>query len=122
MAVGVDEDAGVAAVEGVGGLTPDGGAGRARLFDHLVHLVVGAGVVGEGDPAPAAVVGDRAVVGELVAAPQRNDHPARPEEDHVVIGFGAGGPAESLVEGARPGQIRDPERDQAYTLLHGSTT
>ena len=70
------------------------------------------------DAAPAARVLDAAVLRELIAAPERHDHPSRLEEDDVVVRLGAGRPAERLVEGARPGEIADAERDEAEALLH----
>src|SRR5581483_9191704 len=70
------------------------------------------------DPAPAARVGDGAVLGELRAIPQGEDAPRCLEEDHVIAGIGAGAPPHRLIEGPGAGQIRDAERDQAQPLLH----
>src|SRR3954449_1221824 len=49
--VGIDEDAGVAAPEGLSARSRYLGAGGAGLLQHLVDLLGGAGVVGGGDPA-----------------------------------------------------------------------
>src|SRR6185503_2269142 len=77
-----------------------------------------AAVVGERDATPAAGVLDPAVLGELVSAPERDDHAARLEEDDVVRGRGARLPAERLVEGAGAGEVGNAEGDETEPLLH----
>ena len=93
-------------------------AGRLRLGEHRVDLLRRARVVRERDPAPAAVVLDAGVLRELLAAPERDDHPAGLEEDDVVVRRGVRRPAERLVERAGPGEVANAERDQADSLLH----
>ena len=118
MALGIDEDRRIAAPERLAGLARDLRAGRAGLLDHLVDLGGRAGVVGERDPAPAAAVGDSAVVGEPLTVPERDDHAAGLEERDVVAGGGSGRPAEGLVERPRPVEVADAERDEAEALVH----
>src|SRR4051794_18863077 len=112
MALGIDEDPGVAPVERVSRLAADLGAGPPSLLDHRIDLAGRADVVGERHAAPAARVLDAAVLGELVSAPQREDETAGLEEDDVVAGLRARLPAERLVEGARPLEVADAEGDQ----------
>src|SRR4029077_20672154 len=118
VAVGIDEDPRVAAPEGLARLAPNAGGGLAGLLDHLVDLVGRARGVGEGDSAPDAPRGDRAVLGQLDAVPEGNHHAPRLEEDTVVSLLCAALPAERLIELAGAGQVRDSERDQAETLFH----
>src|SRR5689334_2784206 len=56
VAVGVDEDAAVAAPEGLGGLAADGRTGLPGLFDHGIDLRRRAQVERQGHPSPATVV------------------------------------------------------------------
>ena len=117
MAVGVDEDARVAAPEGRRAGSGDRRTRALRLRDDGVHLLLRARVVGERDAAPAARVLDAAVLGELIATSERDDHPARLEEDDVIGGRGAGRPTERLVEGAGALKVRDAERNAREPLL-----
>jgi hypothetical protein len=41
------------------------------------------------------------------------------EEDHAVVRHRRAGPAERLVEAARPIEIGDAESDEAHALVHG---
>src|SRR5581483_1814029 len=116
--VGVEEDAGVPAPERRAGGAGDRRAGRLRLAEHGVDLLLRARVVREGDATPAAGVPDGAVLGERGAAPEGEDGAARLEEDDVRAGLAAATPAERLVEAARPLEIADAERDEADPLLH----
>src|SRR6188768_2285240 len=86
VAVGVDEDAAVAAPEGLRRLAADPRAGGAGFFDHGVDLGGGAEVERQSDAAPAAAVLDAAVLGEAGPVPERDDHLAGLEEDDVVAG------------------------------------
>src|SRR4051812_31863287 len=118
MAVGVDEDPRVPTPEGLGRFAADGSAGGPGLFNQLVHLLAGPRAVGEGRATPAAAVGDGTVLCELGAIPEGEDHAARLEEGHVVVGCGTRLPAECLVELLRPVEVGDSERDQADALFH----
>src|SRR3954454_13464934 len=121
MAIGVDEDPGVAAPECLGRLAADRGARRASLLDHLIDLLLRARAVGGGHPSPPTLVGDHAVLGELLPVPQADDHATRLEENDIVIRGGSGLPAERLIEAAGAVQIRDSECDQAETLFHAGS-
>src|SRR4051812_26541228 len=116
--VEVDEDPGVAAPERLAGFAPDGRPRGAGSIDHLIHLLTRSGAVGEGDPAPATADLDCAVLRELLAAPERDDHAAGLEEDDIVVWGRAGLPAEVLVELPGSTEIRDSERDEAESLFH----
>src|SRR4051794_32459963 len=118
MTIGVDEDRRVATPEGLGGLAADGRPRLARLLDHGVDLFRGTRVVGGRHAAPAATVLHARVLGELGAVPERDDHPARLEEDHVVAGFRSRSPPERLIERACPLEIGYAERDEAQALVH----
>ena len=63
---------------------------------------------------------DRGVLGELVAIPERDDHPARLEEGDAVLGVGRAlsAPAQALVELACSLLVLDAERDEAEALVH----
>src|SRR5581483_2034503 len=118
VAVGVDEDARVPAPEGLCAVARDRRPSGLRLGDHGVDLGRGADVVGERDPAPAAVVLDSAVLRELGTIPQRDDEATGLEEDHAIVGSRVRLPAERLVERAGAGEVADAEGDQADALLH----
>src|SRR3954469_15194166 len=120
MPVGVREHARVAAVEGLRRLARDRGAGLSSPLDDGRDLLAAPDVVRERDPAPAAGVGDAAVLRALLTAPEREDGVADLEEDRL-LDVHANGPAEPLVE--RPGgrHVRDAEGDQADPLLHAAT-
>src|SRR2546426_10323779 len=107
MAVGVGEDAGVPAPERLAAWTRDRPSRPLGLIEDGVDLGWRAHVVGERNPSPAAGVLDAAVLRELVAAPERDDEPARLEEDDVVAGRRMRGPAEHLGERPRPAEITD---------------
>src|SRR4029079_19261245 len=89
VAVGSDEDARITAPERLRTCAGDLRPGAACLRDHGIDLLRRAAVVGQRDAAPPAGVLDAAVLRKLVAAPQRDDHGARLEEDDVVRGRGA---------------------------------
>jgi hypothetical protein len=118
VAVGIEEDARVAAPERLRPPARDRRARRIGLGDDRVHLLRGADVVRERDPAPAAGVLDAAVLGETGPVPERDDHAAGLEEDDVVVRLGSGRPAERFVERARALEIGHAQRDQADALLH----
>ena len=61
---------------------------------------------------------DACIAGELVPRPQDEGH-ASGLEEHCLLDFLAV-PAEPFVERPGPAHVRDPERDQADTLLHHS--
>src|SRR5437763_780590 len=83
--VEVAEDAGVAAVEGLGRFARDRGAVPARLLDHVVDLLARADVVRERDAAPArAVVWDAVVLRELLPPPEHEDDAVRLEERRLL--------------------------------------
>src|SRR5262249_25069736 len=90
----------------------------ASLLDHLVDLPGRSGVVRKGDPSPAAARGHGAVLGELRPVPEREDHAARLEEGHLVVGRGTRLPAEVLVELPGSTQVRGPGGDQGESLVH----
>src|SRR5205085_5357534 len=119
VALGVDERGGVAAPEGRRRLPRDPRSGRTSLLDDRVDLVLRPGVVRERDAAPPTAVGDAAVLRELVAPPERDDHPAGLEEDDVVVRLGPRRPAERLVEPPSATEVGDAEGDQAEPLVHG---
>src|SRR5215211_7656134 len=120
MAVRVDEDSRIAAPEGLAARPDDPRAGLLRLGDDRVHLLRQAHVVRQRDAAPAALVFDSAVLGELISSPQGDDHAAGLEEDDVVRGRRARTPAEGLVEGPGASEIRHPEGNEAQPLFHPS--
>jgi hypothetical protein len=64
-------------------------------------------------------VGQAAVRGELVTAPQDQTQTSRLEEDRLLELLAL--PAQGLVEGPGAGQVTDTERDQADALFHGLT-
>src|SRR5579862_8535118 len=83
--VEIAEHTGVPAVERLGRLPRDLGTVRAGQLDHLVHLVAGADIVSEADTAkPRAIVGHAQVGTELLASPERQDHPTRLEESGLL--------------------------------------
>src|SRR5215210_8779683 len=100
MSIGVDEDAGVAAPERLRPGSADPCARDLRLGDYGIDLRRRADIVGERDPAPPSRVVDRAVLGERLAAPERDDEAARLEEDDVVVRSRLRLPPERLVERA----------------------
>ena len=85
MPVGVDEDAGVPAPDRGSSRTSDGAACALRFGQHRVDLSGRTDVVGQCHATPAATIGHDRVVGQLVAAPQRHDHPSGLEEDDLTI-------------------------------------
>src|SRR6186997_1300201 len=118
MAVRIDEETRVATPEGRRPRAGDLRARRLGLGDDGVDLLRRADIVGEGHAAPTSGVSDAAVLGELGAVPEPDDHPARLEEDDVVVGLRAGRPAERFVERARPLEIGHAEGDEREALLH----
>ena len=118
VTLGIDEERAVAAPERLGGLAADRRSGGACLLRDGVDLLRRADVVGEGHASPPAGVLDGAVLRQPGAVPQRDHHVACLEEDDVVLGLGAGHPAQGLVEAARTGQVADAQRDQADSLSH----
>ena len=54
----------------------------------------------------------------LAAIPEREDHVAGMEEDHVVVGRRAGLPAQRLVEAAGAREVAHAEGDNAHSLSH----
>ena len=73
MAVGVDEDARVAAPERRGAGAGDRGARLAGLGEDGIDLLGGADVVGERHAAPAAAVGDTRCRRRACPVPQGDD-------------------------------------------------
>src|SRR5262245_50477915 len=118
VALGVDEDAAVAAPEGLAGLAADPRAGGASVLDRRGDLGRRAEAERQRHAAPAATVLDAAVLSETGPVPEGEDHFAGLEEGDVVLGSGAGGPADPLVESTRPVEVRDPEGDQGDSLFH----
>ena len=119
MAVGVDEDARVAAPERRPRFPADRRPRGAGLGDDGVDLGWPPGVVGQGHAAPTPGVLHGGVLGEPGAVPQRHDHARRLEEHDVVVGASVAVPAQRLVEGACPSQIGDSQSDHADALVHG---
>src|SRR2546429_3423542 len=118
MTVRVDEDAGVAAPERLRPAPRDRRAGGLCFGQNRVDLSRRTGFVRKRDPAPAAGVLDDRVLGKLLAAPERDDHAARLEEDDVVGRRSARCPAERFVETASALEVADAECDEAQTLVH----
>src|SRR5207253_9465687 len=118
MTVRVDEDAGIAAPEGLAAFAGDPRAGGPSFPEHRVDLLGRARVVRRRDAAPAAAVLDAAVGRELVPAPEGEHAAAGLEEHDAHFRVGVAVPAERLVEGAGATEIGDAERDQADPLLH----
>src|SRR5689334_17694287 len=118
MTVGVGEVTRVAAVESLGGSAGDRTTAVAGGRHHPVDLVAAADVLRECDAGePACAVGRHPRVGgELVPAPEHHGHAAGLQEDGLLALLAA--PAEALVEGLRPGDVVDAERDQADALVH----
>jgi hypothetical protein len=52
--------------------------------------------------------------------PEPEHHPACLEEDDLLVRLLGAAPAQSLIEGAGPGEVSHTERDEADSLLHGS--
>ena len=102
--------------------TPDGRAGRLGLRDDGVDILRRADIVGKRDATPAAGVLDGAVLGERLAAPERDDQGAGLEEDDVVIGARARLPPERLVERPCPREVTHAERDDTQSLVHQLST
>ncbi len=118
MPVRVDEDPGIAAPEGLRAAAPDRRPCRLGFGQNGIYFGRRANVVRERDTTPAASIGHGGVLGELLPAPERDDHAPGLEEDDVVLRLRSGRPAERLVERARPREIGDAERDEADALLH----
>ena len=120
MAVGVDEDAGVAAPERLGAVAWDRGARRLGLGDDRIDLGGRADVVRQRDAAPAARVLDAAVLRQLIAAPERDDHPLPPGRRSDVVG------RPSTVSRAHQRRERSrrraPERDREDATTLTSTS
>src|SRR6266540_614792 len=116
--VGIRERAGIPAPERLARRPRDGGACMLGLCHHAVDLLRRAHVVRERHSTPTAAIRDATVLGELPAAPEREDHPARLEEDDVLALLPAARPPERLVEAPCPVKVRDSERDETETLIH----
>src|SRR5260370_35851962 len=117
MPVGIDEHSRVSAPKGLRAPPTDGRAGGLGFREDGVDLVGRRDVVRERDAAPAPGVVDRAVLGELVAAPEREDHAARLKEHDIAIRRFAG-PSERLVEATGATDVRDTQCHHRHARLH----
>src|ERR1700730_16960648 len=113
IAVGIDEHARVATPERLPGLAGDRSAGGPRLGDDRVDLVGRTRVVRESHTAIPAPPHHTAVLGEPVAVPEGEHHPARLEEDDFELYRRGAPPAERFIEGACTLEVGDPEGDEA---------
>jgi len=118
VTVGIDENAGVAAVERRLRPARDRRTETLSRRDELVDFVVRADVVRERDAveATSAALLKTTVGRELLATPQDDRDTARLEEDRLLhfLAF----PAETFIEDARAFEVVDAERDEAYALVH----
>src|SRR6266545_845910 len=122
MPVEVAEDAGVPAVERLGGLSGDGSAGLAGVLDHAVDLFGRRDVVRERDAAPArAVVGDTGVCRQLLPRPE-DEHDAVRLEEGGLLDLEHGLPPERRVERVRLLVVAHPECDQGHALPHSASS
>ena len=116
VAVRVRERERVAAPERLPGLASDRATRCSDLLGSRVRLLRRADVESQREARCAARVGHARVLGELGAIPERHDHPARLEENDVVLSRAQ--PPERFVELHRPLDVRDSERDHRKTLVH----
>src|SRR5262249_51984444 len=95
--------------------------GSRRELDDLVDLFARTHVVRQRDAGERAgpVVVDTGVVGQLGEPPEHDRLTPRLEEDRVLHLLAV--PTELLVERTRPCDVGDSERDEADSLIHGTT-
>src|SRR6476661_6390206 len=121
MAVRVDEDSCIAAVERRGRRTRDVGAGLLRCCNEFVDFGSGSHVVSERNTSKTIrlTIFNAVVERELVAIPQDQRETARLEEDSFLNGLPF--PTQGLVE--RPGtfEVGNTQCNQADALFHGLT-